>query len=102
MARLHPPPRFRLSFAPPSAHPSIPLCSHRSIFSYYIMSSVTIGPQPEASKALSSFLSRPRVPTAFTEVAYLGVPSHDLEPLNCGPSSSPPLLHKRCTSKRLM
>ena len=31
--------------------------------------------------ALTSFLSCPRVPTAFTEAAYPGVPSTDLEPL---------------------
>ena len=61
------------------------------------MSSVTTGLEPEASKALSSFLSRPRVPTAFTEVAYPGVPSQDLEPLKLWahqlPAPSPEVVH---------
>ena len=45
------------------------------------MSNVAPGLEPAASKALRSFLSRPRVPTTFTEAAYPGVPSTDLEPL---------------------
>ena len=45
------------------------------------MSNVAPGLEPAASKALASFLSRPRVPTAFTEAVYPGVPSTDLEPL---------------------
>ena len=44
------------------------------------MSNVVPGLEPAASKALASFLSRPRVHTAFTEAAYPGVPSTDLEP----------------------
>ena len=45
------------------------------------MSNVAPGLEQAASKALTSFLSRPRVPTAFTEAAYRGVPSTDLDPL---------------------
>ena len=45
------------------------------------MSNVAPGLEPAASKALASFLSRPRVPTAFTEAMYPGVPSTNLEPM---------------------
>ena len=45
------------------------------------MSDVDQGLEPAASNALTSYLSRPRVPTAFTDAAYPGVPSTDLEPL---------------------
>ena len=61
------------------------------------MSNVVPGLEPAASKALASFLSRPRVPTAFTEAAYPGVPSTDLEPLKLWaqqlPAPSPEVVH---------
>ena len=61
------------------------------------MSNVAPGLEPTASKALTSFLSRPRVPTAFTEEAYPGVPSTDLEPLKLWaqqlPAPSPEVVH---------
>ena len=61
------------------------------------MSNVAPGLEPAASKALTSFLSRPRVPTAFTEAAYPGVPSTDLEPLKLWaqqlPTPSPKVVH---------
>ena len=74
-----PPP---LSASPPPPYPPThpfllapigPLCD--------TMSNVAPGLEPAASKALTYFLSGPRVPTAFTEAAYPGVPSTDLEPL---------------------
>ena len=61
------------------------------------MSNVAPGLEPAASKALTSFLSRPRVPTAFAEAPYPGVPSTDLEPLKLWaqqlPSPSPEVVH---------
>ena len=61
------------------------------------MSNVAPGLEPAASKALTSFLSRPRVPTAFTEATYPGVPSTDLEPLKLWaqqlPAPSPQVVH---------
>ena len=61
------------------------------------MSNVAPGLEPAASKALTSFLSRPRVPTAFTEAAYPGVPLTDLEPLKPWaqqlPAPSPKMVH---------
>ena len=71
------PPLFR----PLSAHPSISLRSHRSIFSYHSISGVTTGLEPKGSKVLSYVVSRPEVPAAFTKAVYPGVPSQDLEPL---------------------
>ena len=64
---------------------------------FHTMSNVVPGLEPGASKALASFLSRPRVPTAFTEAAYPGVPSTDLEPLKLWaqqlPAPSPEGVH---------
>ena len=61
------------------------------------MSNVAPGMELAASKAVTSFLSRPWVPTTFTEVAYLGVPSTDLEPLKLWaqqlPALSPKVVH---------
>ena len=61
------------------------------------MSNVAPGLQPADSKAVCSFLSRPRLRTAFTEVAYPGVPSTDLEPLKLWaqqlPAPSPEVVH---------
>ena len=61
------------------------------------MSNVVPGLEPAASKALTSFLSRPRVPTAFTEAACPGVPLTDLEPLKLWaqqlPAPSPEVVH---------
>ena len=64
---------------------------------FHTMSNVALGLEPAASKALTSFLSRPRVPTAFTEAAYPGPPSTDLEPLKLWaqqlPAPSPQMVH---------
>ena len=61
------------------------------------MSNVAPGLEPAASKALTSFLSRPRVLTAFTEAAYPGVPSTHLEFLKLWarqlPTPSPEVVH---------
>ena len=61
------------------------------------MSNVVPGLEPAASKALASFLSRPRLPTAFTEAAYPGVPLTNLEPLKLWaqqlPAPSPEVMH---------
>ena len=61
------------------------------------MSNVAPGLQPVASKALASFLSRPRLPTAFTKAAYPGVPSTDLATLKLWasqlPAPSPEVVH---------
>ena len=61
------------------------------------MSNVAPGLEPAASKALTSFLIRPWVPTAVTEAAYPGVPSMDLEPLKFSaqqlPAPSPEVVH---------
>ena len=61
------------------------------------MSNVVPGLEPAASKVLASFLSRPRVPTAFTQAAYPGVPLTDLEPVKLWaqqlPAASPEVLH---------
>ena len=70
------------------------------------MSIVVPGLEPAASKALASFLSRPRVPTAFTEAAYPGVPSTDLEPLKLWaqqlPAPSPEVVHINVTDVTLL
>ena len=60
------------------------------------MFNVAPGREP-ASKALTSFLSRPRVPTAFTEAAHPGLRSTDVEPLKLWaqqlPAPSPEVVH---------
>ena len=66
------------------------------------MSNVAPGLEPAASKALTSFLSRPRVPTAFTEAAYPGVPSTDEEPLKRLPAPSPKVIHITVTDVTLL
>ena len=73
------PPPFRLSSAPLSAYPCIP--SAPIGVPVHTMSNVAPGVELAASNALTCFLSRPRVLTAFTEAAYPGVPLTDLEPL---------------------
>ena len=61
------------------------------------MSNVAPGLEPSASKTLTCFLSRPRVPTAFTEAAYPGAPSTELEPSKLWarqlPAPSPEVVH---------
>ena len=69
------------AFPPPPYPPTHPFLLAPIIPLFHTMSNVALGLEPSASKALTSFLSRPRVPTAFTEAAYPGVPSTDLEPL---------------------
>ena len=61
------------------------------------MSNVAPSLELAASKALTSSLGRPRVPTAFTKAAYPGVPSTDVEPLKLWaqqlPAPSPEVVH---------
>ena len=69
------------------------------------MCSVTTSLEPTASKALSSFLRRPRGLATFTEVAYAGVPSQDLEPLKLWvqqlPAPSPEVVHTKMSDVTL-
>ena len=64
---------------------------------FHTMSNVVPGLEPAASKAHTSFLGRPRSPTAFTEAVYPGVPSTDIEPLKPWaqqlPAPSPEVAH---------
>ena len=58
--------------------------------------------EPAASKALTSFLSRPRVPTAFKEAGYPGVPSRNVEPLKWWAQQLPAPSHITASDETLL